>query len=181
LRPATPEDEAFLRVLYGSTRTAELESARLTAAQQDALIGLQFKAQGLAYGEQYPEADHQIILVDGQPAGRLLVNRSRLEIRLVDISLLSEHRNRGIGASFIRGLQTEAETAGTPLTLHVSMLNPAIRLYQRLGFVQTGETGSHLQMEWRAASMTTEARSSCRPAQTDPASADTNANSARNE
>jgi ribosomal protein S18 acetylase RimI-like enzyme len=150
LRAATPDDESFLRSLYASTRADELQAAGLPAAQQEALLALQFNAQQMAYGAQYPEADHQIVLVNGEPAGRLLVNRSREEIRLVDISLLPQYRNRTIGASFIRQLQTEAQGSGIPLTLHVARTNPAVRFYQRLGFLQTGETGSHLQMAWRS-------------------------------
>jgi ribosomal protein S18 acetylase RimI-like enzyme len=105
----------------------------------------------MAYGAQYPEAEHQIIVVEGLLAGRLLVNRSPLEIRLVDISLLPQYRNQGIGASVVRHLQAEAESAGRPLTLHVARTNEAaIRFYRRLEFVEAGETGSHLRMEWLA-------------------------------
>jgi ribosomal protein S18 acetylase RimI-like enzyme len=150
LRAVTPDDEPFLRAVYASTRADELDAAGLPSAQQEALLALQFNAQRLAYGAQYPEAEHQIILADGIPIGRLLVNRSNQDIRLVDISLLPEYRNRAIGTSVISQLQAEAQASGRPLTLHVARTNPAIRLYQRLGFAQTGETGSHLQMEWRA-------------------------------
>ena len=61
------------------------------------------------------------------------------EIRLVDISLLPEFRNRGLGTSLLRDLFTEAEAAGKPLTIHVEKFNPAMRLYQRLGFVRVPE------------------------------------------
>ena len=37
----------------------------------------------------------------------------------------------------------DADALGVPVDLHVLKVNPAIRLYQRLGFVLTGETATH--------------------------------------
>jgi ribosomal protein S18 acetylase RimI-like enzyme len=152
LRPADAEDEAFLLRLYESTRADELAS--LSEIQQEAFMRLQFVAQRAAYRAQFPHADHRIILVDGQPVGRLLVNRTGEEIRLVDISLLADHRNRGIGTWLLEQLQAETAATPGPLTLHVVVTNPAINLYRRLGFVATSDTGSHLLMEWRARPVT---------------------------
>ena len=49
-------------------------------------------------------------------------------------------------------LQDEAASRGLPLRLHVARDNhDAARLYQRLGFIINGDTGSHFKMEWRRA------------------------------
>jgi ribosomal protein S18 acetylase RimI-like enzyme len=99
------------------------------------------------------EARHRaafdVILVDGQPAGRLYVSREDDEIRIVDIALLPEYCNRGIGTTLLKGLQSEAAAAGKPLRIHVERFNPALRLYERLGFRQIDDRGVYLFMECR--------------------------------
>jgi predicted GNAT family acetyltransferase len=42
--------------------------------------------------------------------------------------------NRGLGTTLLRNLQSEAAAAGKPLRIHVERFNPALRLYERLGF-----------------------------------------------
>jgi hypothetical protein len=41
----------------------------------------------------------------------------------------------------LRGLRSEAAAAGKPLRTHVERFNPALRLYQRLGFRQIDDRG----------------------------------------
>ncbi len=118
--------------------------------QKDWFIRMQFNAQHAWYQEHYVGASFDVILVDGEPAGRLYVHRREREIRLVDISFLPELRNRGLGSALLHGLMAEAEAAGKPLTIHVEKYNPAMRLYERLGFKPIGETGPYDLMEWKA-------------------------------
>jgi microcystin-dependent protein len=65
------------------------------------------------------------------------------------IALLPEHRRAGIGTKLLRTLQNEARTAGKTLTIHVEKFNPALRLYQRLGFRQIEDKGVYLFLEWK--------------------------------
>ena len=83
--------------------------------------------------------------------GRLYVARWTGEIRIVDIALLPEFCNRGIGTTLLRQLQAEAQDAGKPLRIHVERFNPALRLYDRLGFRQIEDKGVYLFLEWRPA------------------------------
>ena len=152
LRPAGDTDEAFLFALYASTRRDEMAAWGWGAAQQEMFLRLQYHALQQRHAAERDRSDHQIILRDEVPVGRLLVVRSADEIRLADIALLPEHRGQGIGAALIGGLQDEAASRGLPLRLHVARDNhEAARLYQRLGFIITGDTGSHFKMEWRRA------------------------------
>ncbi|MCP4663054.1 MAG: GNAT family N-acetyltransferase [bacterium] len=48
----------------------------------------------------------------------------------------------------IRYLLTEAEEAGKPVRIHVERFNPAMRLYERLGFTQVDDQGVYYLMEW---------------------------------
>lgn len=151
LRAFSPEYQDFLFQLYASTRRQELETLGWPAAQQDAFLRMQFMAQQRWYEFAYADARHQLIFLDGQepPVGRILVTHEESCHRLVDIALLPEHRGHGIGAQLIRQLIQEAKGAGLPLRLQVLKTNPAARLYERLGFVKTGEDQMYWQMEKR--------------------------------
>lgn len=153
LRPIAEEDAELLLRVYRSTREEELATVvDWSEEQKDWFIRMQFNAQHAWYREHYVGAQFSVILVDGVPAGRLYVHRREREIRLVDIAFLPEYRNRGLGTAMLRDLFAEAEAAGKPLTIHVEKYNPAMRLYQRLGFTRIGETGPYDLMEWRPSS-----------------------------
>ena len=111
---------------------------------------MQYEAQNQFYKVQYPAAQYDIILLDGVPVGRLIVERLEDQITGVDIALLEEHCNVGYGGLLIRNLLDEARRAGKPFRIQVVKWNIATRLYLRLGFVKTGESATHFQMEWRA-------------------------------
>jgi len=148
LRPVTPEDEPFLLALFASTRP-EIAQLGWGEAEQQAFCAMQAQMQKRAYGMQYPGAEHSIILCDGTPAGRLIVDRNALEIRLIDIAVLPGSRGRGIATEMIGRLQNEAERELIPVRLSVETTNSnALGLYRKLGFEVTGENQTHLAMQW---------------------------------
>jgi ribosomal protein S18 acetylase RimI-like enzyme len=147
LRAATGDDLAFLAGVYASTREEELRPVPWSGEQKLAFLRMQFEAQHAEYHGRYPDASFEVIELDGTPAGRLYVHRRDHEIRIVDISLLPDHRGNGAGTSLLENLIRESESVGKPLTIHVETRNPALRLYQRLGFRPIGETGVYLLME----------------------------------
>lgn len=101
-----------------------------------------------SYAEHYPDATFDVILVDGRPAGRLYVARRTGGIRVVDVSLLPGFRGRGVGTTVLRRLLDESADTGKPVSLHVERSNPALRLYQRLGFRVVADEGVHLLLRW---------------------------------
>lgn len=147
LRPAGAEDRDFLLQVYASTREEELRLVDWSAEQKAAFVHMQFEAQDTDYRRNYEDASFDVIEVDGEPAGRLYVDRRADDIRIIDITLLPEYRGRGIGTGLIRGLLDEAATDRKRLSIHVEVNNPARRLYERLGFVQVEERGLYLLME----------------------------------
>ena len=147
LHPVEAGDRELLYRVYASTRADELAVVPWDDAQKDAFLRRQFDAQDQWYREQYPRASFEVIVVDGEPAGRLYLNRGDAEIRIVDIALLPEHRGHGIGASLLRDLLAEADAAGRRVTIHVERLNPALRLYERLGFSVAEDKGVYLFLE----------------------------------
>ncbi|HEU5132553.1 MAG TPA: GNAT family N-acetyltransferase [Pyrinomonadaceae bacterium] len=145
LREATPEDEPFLLEVYASTRMEELEGFGWSDDQKQAFIKMQF----LTRERLYPRVDNRIIVLNGRPVGRILVERSDTSILLRDIALLTEYRNAGTGSRLIHDLMKEATAAGKPIQLHVVASSPAVRLYERLGFCRSAEAeGAYLAMKW---------------------------------
>jgi len=148
LRPVEPGDAPFLFEVYASTRSDEMAFFPLDETQREAFLKMQYNAQQASYKMQYPNADHQIILVDDRQVGRLILNRGDQEFLLVDIALLPQYRSCGTGASLIKDICAEAAGKGLPVRLQVLRSNRAALLYERLGFYVTGENQVHFQMEW---------------------------------
>ena len=140
-RPIDDEDRRFLHRLYASTRADELAAVDWTDEEKERFLDFQFGAQHDYYREQFPAARFDLVLVDGEPAGRLYVDRRDDEIRLIDIALLPEFRRRGIGGELMRRVLDEGREAGLPVQIHVEQNNPAMRLYDRLGLPQGGGSG----------------------------------------
>jgi ribosomal protein S18 acetylase RimI-like enzyme len=154
-RAIRPEDEEFLYHVYAGTRTDELAPLGWDHAQQEAFLRMQFNAQHRYFQTQFADASFQIILQGERAIGRLYVDRRTDEIGIVDIALLPEYRNAGIGSRLLKDLFAEAARAGKPVRIHVEQHNPAVRLYERLGFVRIGPTGVYFLMEWRPAALLT--------------------------
>lgn len=146
-RPAAPEDDAFLYRLYASTR-ADISALPLAPQEKETVLRMQFAAQHEQYRASFPDASFAIVEVDGVLGGRLYVDRGSDEYRVIDISLLPEYRGRGVGTELMRGILDEAQRISTPVRLHVEHANPARRLYERLGFVESSATDTGSFMEW---------------------------------
>ncbi len=134
LRPVRPDDELFLRTAYASTREEELGRTGLDAAQKEAFLDMQFRAQQQDYRGRFPDAEHSVILHGEEHVGRLYVARSDDEVRVLDITVLPQHRNGGIGAGLIKRLVDEATQSHRPVRIYLDRGSPAIRLFERLGF-----------------------------------------------
>lgn len=150
LRAVEPDDEEFLLSVYASTREEELAQVEWPEGAKDAFLKQQYDAQRREYDARFPEAEYDVILFDGRPAGRLWVGRSDDEIRILDIAILPEFQNRGIGKVLLRRLMDEGRRTGKRLRHMVFILNEdAKRFYERLGF-RTVEVfnGAYIHMEW---------------------------------
>ena len=95
-RAATEGDDAFLFGLFRAVRSPEFAHGGLAPAQLDLLIGIQYAGQKQTYGAEYPGGD-AVVLLDGEAIGRIWLYRGAAEHHLVDIALMPEYRNRGIG------------------------------------------------------------------------------------
>lgn len=148
LRPSTQADYFFMRRLYGSTREEELKHFPFDELQKKDFLDQQFAAQYQHYQIHYPTCERNIIEKDGQPIGRLWIDEWRDQIRMVDIALMPEWRGSGIGRRLVEEVLERGRKAGKPVTIHVEAYNPALRLYERLGFVKVDTNGVYYLMKW---------------------------------
>jgi ribosomal protein S18 acetylase RimI-like enzyme len=158
LESERPHHKDFLFAVYASTRMQEMALTGWSAAQQEQFLRMQCEAQCRSYALQFPQAERWIVRHNDVAVGRMIVNRSEDEILLVDVALLPEHRNLGVGSVLMSGLMQEAVRDGKAIRLHVERFNPALRWYERLGFKTVSESAIYLEMTWRPGSDTKSSR-----------------------
>ena len=146
LRPIAEGDVTLLQRIYANTRP-DVQQLPWTDADKQAFLLHQFNAQHVHYQQHFPKAAFDIVLCDGQPVGRLYVDRSEESLHIIDIALLAEHRGRGIGTAILRALLSQAKSRGCCISIMVERYNPAFQLYQRLGFVVTEESELYFSMQ----------------------------------
>ena len=149
LRNATDDDDSFLRDVYASTRKQEMAMVPWNEEQREAFLRMQFDAQHFHYHSRFPEASYQIVLSDEDPVGRLYVLRQEDEIRIMDITLLPQYRNAGIGKKLLKEIQNEADATARAVSIWVESFNPSTRLFESLGFSRVQEDGLNCLFEYR--------------------------------
>jgi GNAT superfamily N-acetyltransferase len=142
-------DQPFLQKLYFSTRWKELEPVPWSNEQKDVFLKSQFDAQHSHYQKYFPAASFDLVLYKNVPIGRLYLDRRADEIRIIDIALLPEYRNRGIGSQLLQDVIADAAKSRLLVRIHVEQHNPAMGLYERLGFKKIHEEGVYWLMEWK--------------------------------
>ena len=149
LKPIRPGDEEFLYQVYASTRMDEMAMVDWSKEQIESFLRMQFNAQHKYYQENYVGSRFDIILKNKTSVGRLYVARWEKEVRIIDIALLPEFRRKGIGSKLLKDIMAEAANDDKPVSIHVEHNNPALSLYQMLGFHQIDDTGVYFLMEWK--------------------------------
>jgi ribosomal protein S18 acetylase RimI-like enzyme len=150
LRPANPDDDDFVEHLFRLTRAEAFAAAQLPPGALDAMLDQQFRAQTAAYAAQFPGALSFVITRETRSVGRLLLHIDAYRWHIVDVAVIMEARNQGVGTNVILALTHGARTQGAEqLRLVVLASNAkAHRLYARLGFVDTDSAagGTHIMM-----------------------------------
>ena len=95
-----------------------------------------------------PISDWLVTMREGEDIGRLYIERWPSQHRIIDIAFLPEHRGKGAGEALLRDLMDEAAGCGKDVSIHVEKLNPAMRLYRRLGFATEEDKGVYDLMRW---------------------------------
>lgn len=129
LRPAVDDDCPFIERLYIGTMEPLLS----------AFDAWDIKKNMASFKKYYRVSEAKIIVVDDIDAGWFQVHDCPEEISLRQIHIEQKYRSRKIGTKIVKNLIRDATRQGKRLTLLVVKNNPALNLYQRLGFVIAGE------------------------------------------
>jgi ribosomal protein S18 acetylase RimI-like enzyme len=139
-RLATADDRAFLRDLhhraYREVVTRQFGSWDETA--QDAW-----------FEQTLTEAEVWVVSVGGTPVGAIALALAADCLHLVELQILPEWQNQGLGTALVREQLARARAHGVPLRLRVLHENRARHLYERHGLAVCGTTPTHYLMEWR--------------------------------
>ncbi|WP_347986748.1 GNAT family N-acetyltransferase [Methylomonas sp. AM2-LC] len=148
LRVESTTDEYFLRQLYASTRSKEMVLTPWSEALKEAFLNQQFDLQRDHYRQHYPETEFMLILNEDKPIGRWYLHSNTDHLLLLDISLLPDYCNQGIGSYLLNTLLVKGTQQHKPVRLHVENHNRAKSLYLRLGFSMIEDKGIYLLMQW---------------------------------
>jgi GNAT superfamily N-acetyltransferase len=128
LRPAQPHDFPFCERLYFSEMDYVITK-----------LGLDMARQRQNFARQWDVTEVRIIAVSGEDIGWLQTKVTDSALFLGQLYLSGHLQRQGIGTVVLQMLMEEARCAGKPVTLSVVKINPARRLYERLGFRPTHE------------------------------------------
>jgi ribosomal protein S18 acetylase RimI-like enzyme len=131
--------------------------ALLPESARQQLIELQFRAQRSQYKSDAPDAVDWVLELDrdgsSRPIGHCYLQQGADQHRLMDLTIATEFRGRGMGGAVMDRLCRAAGAAGVPLRLSVWQDNAgAIRFYRRHGFLTDDESGTdgYLRLRWSA-------------------------------
>jgi ribosomal protein S18 acetylase RimI-like enzyme len=136
LRQATEADYAFLFHLH----QASMKDYVTQTWGWDEVV------QQTLFRERFEPAHVQIVVVDGHDVGALAVKQEPNTLVLANLQLLPDAQKQGLGTAIIRTLLWQARQLGVSVSLQVLKVNPARKLYERLGFTVIGETATHYLM-----------------------------------
>lgn len=128
LRPALAEDFAFCKALYFDGM-----------AEIIAELGLDEGRQVQTFMQQWVVREVRIIALGGEDIGWLQTAPDGAAVYLGQLFIDRRHQRKGIGQAVIEIVASDAASEGKAVTLGVVKINPARRLYERLGFEMTRE------------------------------------------
>jgi ribosomal protein S18 acetylase RimI-like enzyme len=135
-RPAVAADFDYCRRIY--------------FAEMDWIIrelGIDELAQQKSFVKQWNPSQVRIITLDGADIGWLQGFAAGDDLFLAQLFVERGHQRRGIGTEVMKRLIEEADQLNQAVRLDVVKINPAMRLYERLGFRILGEEDRKFYMK----------------------------------
>jgi GNAT superfamily N-acetyltransferase len=143
-RPVNTADEPFLRCLYASSHADQLRDTGWAPSRCRTFLDEQFDFQQRRFLERHPEALFLLLVLDGQPIGRLSWQGTAERMTLIDLCLAPAWRRRGVGGRVLGWLAEAADRRGLPIGLHIARDSAACRLARRFGFSDDASDGASL-------------------------------------
>ncbi len=138
MRPATRGDLDFCKTLYVNSMKPLLNA--LNARDEEKIVQTFYR--------HFQIEEIRIILVDGCDAGWIQISETAAVINVDQIHLTEKFRAQGIGSSLLNNVMLDAIARNKPVLLSLIRGNPAIKLYQRLGFKLDGKDETKFHMRW---------------------------------
>jgi ribosomal protein S18 acetylase RimI-like enzyme len=149
LRPALAADGPFQFDLFRVHNMGMLQRGGLPQAMVDSLATMQYRSRRQSYRDGFPRARWSIIELAGVPVGELIENDEADAVYIVDVTLRPEQRRRGIGSALVRSVIAAGAKRGGVRALVLINNEASLGLFRRLGFVETGRDGAHVELRWR--------------------------------
>jgi ribosomal protein S18 acetylase RimI-like enzyme len=145
-RPVKPIDGEMLRALFAESRD---DLAALPADVRDVLLDLQYRAQHRSCLQHYPNARREILLLDHEPVGYLVLDVEGPVIRVIEICVSTRDVGVGIDVAVLESLIATAGDRSIRLSVRHADTTSRAR-YQRLGFTMLASAPgneAYLEME----------------------------------
>jgi ribosomal protein S18 acetylase RimI-like enzyme len=138
LRYSTDNDYEFLYQLNKTTMKKRVEK----------IWGWEEGVQQKLFRDKSSTEKYKIIVQNNIDIGAISVSKDNNEVFIMNIQILPEYQNRGIGAEVINQIIVDSKSKNLDrVWLQVFKINPAKKLYDKLGFSTIKETETHYVME----------------------------------
>jgi ribosomal protein S18 acetylase RimI-like enzyme len=153
LRACVDGDDTFLYDVFCTTWESEVEKLPNPKLAQH-VLRIQHIAQERRFRTRYPTHERYVVLEQGEPAGRLYVDRNETTMHVVDLTLLPRFQSQGIGTRIFHDLFHVAGEDRQVVTLRVPRSNvEATDLYTSLGFRLVNLDDLDSYFEWTPATI----------------------------
>ena len=135
-RPARIQDFDYCRRIYFGEMSWIIEELRLDLSVQET-----------NFQQQWDPPQVRIIVLDGADVGWLQTITQEDELFVAQIFVDRPFQRRGVGTEVMKRPIAEATQSSQPVCLSVVKINPARRLYERLGFQIVDEDARKFYMK----------------------------------
>lgn len=139
-RPATANDLDGLFELQRATMREVVE--RVFGPWDD-------EAQRARFEQSYDPTKMRVVRTGDEDVGMVMIEDGPDELYIGRLQIAPDHQNRGLGGAVVADVIAEAAEQGKTVALTVFSVNPAQRLYRRLGFIDVSEAEGRIFMRHR--------------------------------
>ena len=140
-RAATVDDMDFLWALHRRVYRTHIE----------AIWGWDEGWQHDHFLENFKTESGERLVVEqhGEPVGNLELEYRPGSVFVSNIQVVPEAQGQGLGTWLMKRLMTQARQSGDDVSLQAFVVNHrAVEFYERLGFLVTGRTDTHVKLRW---------------------------------
>lgn len=135
-RPAGRGDKDFLAKMFKENQD-EIRMANVEQDYIETVIEMQLDAQQGGYGKQFPNAIYLVLEKNGSRIGRITLDVSPVELRLIDLDFIKKAQGKGFGSAILKWLMKAAAQTKTPLLVPARRDDTAMgRFLMQYGFVE---------------------------------------------